>query len=852
MKSVLSLFARDVKRILKNPVALVIVIGICVIPSLYAWYSIAANWDPYGNTAGIKVAVVNEDLGHEDPSLGDVEIGSQVVDQLEGNDELGWVFTDRDDAQEGVASGRYYAAIVMPPSFSEDFTSVLSSEQKRPVLEYYVNEKRSAVAPKVTDTGAETLERQIDQSFVQAVSSATVTIVQEAGKAIENKASTSDSRLAEKTSRTIDEIASAQRMLSGSKEDVARCKEASESARQTVATLKDELPEITQALNEAQSSLIALRTDAGAFASGVNVAGTEALGTIGSATAKADAAISKAASSVQSTQAKVDAALEQAQGIADFNSSLVESLGTLAQGHPELEEAISKLEEKASQSQQALADLKKASQDISATASAVDAASQAMGDSVAQSTAIMTEAQRQFAASAMPQFSSGLDGLAMSCGALSGSLAALEPTLDQSESLLDELDSVLAQTEDTVSKAEEDLESLKTRLADTTTDLIALSDSLSLEAVSRALGLDANSVGEFMSSPVELSSETVYPVGTYGSGVAPFYTNLAIWVGGFVLIAILKLEADKEGFSRLTPAQAYLGRWLLFVVLGLVQALIVCAGDLAIGVQCLEPGLFVLAGLFTSFVYVNVIFALAITFKHIGKAIAVVLLIMQIPGSSGMYPIEMMPAFFQAIHPFLPFTYGIDAMRETIGGMYGWNYVSALAHLALFVPASLLVGLAIRPYLLNLNLLFDRKLAQTDLMVCEGPESASVERYRLRTVVRALLDNESYRARLKARTESFERAYPRLVKAGMAVLLTVPLLMLVAISVANPDVETKILLLALFVALVVLIVSYFIVLEYVHENLDFQNRLTDMDADELKDTARAHIPALESQKGGHR
>lgn len=852
VKSVLSIFIRDVRRILRNPIALIVIIGICAIPSLYAWYSIAANWDPYGSTSGIKVAVVDEDRGYSDPALGDIDVGAEVVSELKSNEDLGWTLTDRADAEDGVASGRYYAAIVMPESFSEDFASVLSAERRQPILEYYVNEKRSAVAPKVTDTGAETVERQIDESFVQTVSSVAVSILQDAGKAVDGEAARSDAELADRTADAIAGIDSVRSLLSRSGEDIANCQEASASARDALTSLKDEIPNLTSALDTAQKSLLNARSDSGGFASSVNVQASEALGTLGSVSAKTNAAIASASSNVQSAQGRIDAALEEAEGIVDLNAALVEGLAPLAESHPELSDALASLEARSTEAQRTVEDLRTAAQDVSTTASAIEAASKSMNDSVSESTTLITDAQRQFMESALPRFSSGLDELALSCGQLSGSLAALSPAVDQALALLDQLDGVLEQTQATTQSADGDLAALAERLGSITTDLTALSDSLSLEAISRTLGMDPQSVGEFMSSPVKLSSEAVYPIDAYGSGVAPFYTNLAIWVGGFVLIAILKLEVDREGLDRVTPTQAYLGRWLLFVVLGLVQALIVCAGDLAIGVQCAEPALFVLAGMFISFVYVNVIFALAITFKHIGKALAVILLIMQIPGSSGMYPIEMMPAFFQALHPFLPFTYGIEAMRETIGGMYGMNYATALAHLALFVPASLLVGLAIRPYLLNLNLLFDRKLAQTDLMVCEESDGTPVERYRLRTVVRALLDNEAYRARLAARTESFERRYPRLVKGGLIALFTAPVVMLAAVSVANPDVETKILMLALFVALVVLIVSYLIVLEYVRDSLAYQARLSRLDEEELHDTARAHIPSLEGSKGGAR
>lgn len=109
------------------------------------------------------------------------------------------------------------------------------------------------------------------------------------------------------------------------------------------------------------------------------------------------------------------------------------------------------------------------------------------------------------------------------------------------------------------------------------------------------------------------------------------------------------------------------------MAVGLVQGLIVCLGDIVLlKVQCVHPVAFVCVGIFCSFIYVNLIYALALTFKHIGKALGVVLVILQIPGSAGTYPIEMTPAFFQKLHPLLPFTYGISAMRECIA-RYVWS-----------------------------------------------------------------------------------------------------------------------------------------------------------------------------------
>ena len=187
-----------------------------------------------------------------------------------------------------------------------------------------------------------------------------------------------------------------------------------------------------------------------------------------------------------------------------------------------------------------------------------------------------------------------------------------------------------------------------------------------------------------------------------------------------MLIAIYKLEVDREGVGSFTARQGYFGRWLLLVILGALQAIIVTVGDLVIGVQCVSPLLFVLGGIAISFTYVNIIYALSTTFKHIGKAIGVILVIVQIPGSSGMYPIEMMPGFFQWLHPLLPFTYGINLLRETVGGMYSFNYLFNLCILGVFLIVALFIGLQLRPLLLNLNLLFDKQLATTGLMICES------------------------------------------------------------------------------------------------------------------------------------
>lgn len=144
MRNIGKIFISDVRRISKNVVAVVVIMGLSVIPSLYAWFNIFSNWDPYGEeaTSNLKIAVFSEDKGTDIIGI-DVNIGSTVVETLEENRTIGWVFTESANAAiDGVYSGDYYAAIVIPEDFTGDMISFLGGEIEHPDIIYYENEKK--------------------------------------------------------------------------------------------------------------------------------------------------------------------------------------------------------------------------------------------------------------------------------------------------------------------------------------------------------------------------------------------------------------------------------------------------------------------------------------------------------------------------------------------------------------------------------------------------------------------------------------------------------------------------------------------------------------------------------------
>lgn len=841
VKKAFQIFKRDILRLLKNPVALVITIGVCVIPSLYAWYNIVANWDPYGNTANIKVAVANNDQGTSNEYVGELNAGDETVSKLKENDQLGWVFTDADAAVEGVKSGEYYAAIIIPDDFSTNLTSMLTGTFTQPQLEYYCNEKKNAIAPKVTDTGAQTVEEQINETFVATVSETLVEKIQNAAGDLDAQGAETQGGILENVQRSNQALQDVRDALAGMQKTIATSKEAGAKADETLSALSGQIPSLVNALDKGDALLASARTSSRNFASSLNTTLSHGLTQMGKASSNANVAVGKLSGAISAAGGKVDGALADVQMVINDVNRIIIAIREITGIDSGL--VLSALEEQLAELQTLKDALQDQSTDIQNSAGAIAGAVSSLDSATQQGISAMEGVQQDMASTVLPQLSQGMDSFSEVSGDLTGVVASLEPTIAQARGVLSQLTTTLDQASSTMSQADSSLEKLQGTLSTAANDVAALRASESLDKLDEILGASSADLADFMSSPVTLTTKAVYPVSNYGSGVAPFYTNLALWVGGCVLIAIIKLEVDGEGIGAFTATEGYFGRWLLLVVLGFVQAFIVCCGDLVLGMQCLRPELFVLAGIFTSFVYVNIIYALASAFKHIGKALVVILVIVQIPGSSGMYPIEMMPDFFQRLHPLLPFTYGISAMRETIGGMYGMDYAINLGVLAVFLAVALFIGVKLRTLMLNLNLLFDKELERTGVMICEKDDRPR-ERFSLRWALRAMLDTAGYREDLILRAARFEERYPKLIKAGFMLVFGLPVVLFILTATLDLEIEGKIIMLVLWIVSVILADTYMIVVEYIRESMQFQLRIAELPDDALVNEIRSHTTVL--------
>lgn len=827
MKRAFEIFRRDVNRLSHNMVAMIVTIGVCLIPSLYAWFNIAANYDPYANTGNIKIAVANADKGTENELIGELNVGEEIVQNLKKNDSLGWKFTDEKKAVQGVKSGKYYAAIVIPEDFSSSFVSILSGDMKQPQFEYYLNEKKNAIAPKVTGTGASTIQEQVNEEFIAAAAGSVSKILGQTAEQMGTQVDTVQESLIAKMQTAEENLEEYQVVLENLNKTIDGSDDLINGTQETLDALKSAVASGAKSMNNGTDILASVRNSVGALSVGLSDGLTQGADALSGISSAVGTDLGKLNEKVQNVNEKIGNTITSMQDLISKNEEILTVLRELdnqVPGNP-LSEIIEKLETENQRHKEILKNLQTGNNSIG---NAVNTSVQGLN----QIASVIQDGQKNlqtsrasFEKNVLPSLNQSLDSFAQLSGKVSGVLAGVEPSAEQLKNVTGDLKQTLSDTKTAMESTKEALDDVQKKLNTAITDLGALQSSdiyLSLKELTKK---DTGEVAEFMHSPVQLETKSFYRVENYGSAMAPFYTNLAIWVGGIVLIAIFKMEVDKdEKIKSFTVTQGYFGRWILYITTGLIQALIICLGDIyLLKIQCKNPAAFVFAGLFASFVYVNLIYALSITFKHIGKALSVILVILQIPGSAGTYPIEMTPAFFQFVHPLLPFTYGINAMREAIAGVYGMHYWKNILCLAVFLPIALGIGLLLRPHLLNLNYLFDRKLAETDLMICEE-EGMQREKISLSTAVKILAGQDEFRKSLNDKIEKFQSNYHKKIRRGFLAIVVIPIIFLILMF----SIDSKMVFLVLWIASIILIALYLIVVEYIHESLKRKKRLSEM------------------------
>lgn len=733
MENIIQIFKDDVRGLGKNILALVIALGLCVIPSLYAWFNIYSNWDPYANTGNVSIAVASSDAGYTKDDGTYVNMGDAVIEQLEENDKLGWTFpATPQDAIDGVYSGEYYAALIMEEDFSQSMYDCLANGMEHPKILYYENEKKNAIAVKITDSGTSSLQQSINQEFTEVV---VTTLAENLDTIAGDDDGSLYNQLLTQLNSVNDNLLSYNALLSS-------FIECNTSLSDTVLDMKTVVSKLTSTMNSINSTANTAKSEAKAAAdklqSGVNTASNVANTAIGVKLNKMAVAVTAANNAVNVAQQQL-AKNENPTLIADSLNSTASNMSTISSTALDIANDLEQYKGNGVDDQ--IVNLQDRLKNMSTRASAAkEAASKAANTSkkVELTAGAIADANRQIISAGIDQAVAQIPSLnqeiygdlsskvQQAAGSVNSSIDRTVNALPSGQSVdvsgmgdvLDGISASLLAGNDALAGTQTILSNATNKLTNIIAQLESVSDGEQYQKLMEIMENDPSLYGEFLSQPVTVTTQPVYETTNYGSAVTPFYTTLALWVGAIILVSLMKVKVVPKGsYQNAKDYELFFGRYILFFLLGQLQSLICVYGDLnLLGVQCHEPGKLYLIGAVTSFTFTLMIYTLTISFGDIGKAFAVVIMVIQIAGSSGTYPIELLPDIFQAIYRYFPFPYAINAMRETISGMYENDYSIYMGQLLIFAVASLVVGLVIRKPFMKVNHFIEERMEDTQLM----------------------------------------------------------------------------------------------------------------------------------------
>ncbi|GAA1378094.1 YhgE/Pip domain-containing protein [Peribacillus frigoritolerans] len=680
MRNIQEIFIDDIKSIYKNFFVCIVVVFLMFIPSIYAWFNIVASWDPYANTEGILVGVANNDKGAELNGKA-VNIGKEVMEGLKENKDLGWRFTSEKEAIEKVEKGDYYSSIIIPENFSEHIATIMTDDPKKAGIDYYVNEKINSIAPKITAAGANSIVDNVSKTFIKSASGSILAIFNELGITLQN------------------ELPTIQKM------------------KNMVYLLEAELPELEQNIKTVQTHV----KKAEDIIKRVN----DGLNSIEGITSQKDKLVSDVSSYVDSTRqafeginpllkndiAKIRSDNESIlvlanrltgqdlpdnesdqlveQGVTRINKELylLDSMYNLLVRvnqfneknvlQPEIQ-LVDELRDNASNQLQALTD-------------------RAYGNLIElgrNNDQVLASFQESYSKETGPKFNEIWNET-------EAILNNVQLTMEEGTKVLPEVRKLLNETNRTLETRTADIDKLQNKFPEIETKIKALASkmreidkSYNMEEVIDFLRNDIEQESEFFSEPVLLNKHSLFPIPNYGSAMSPFFTALSLWVGGTILISMLSVGVSQKVYS---PYQIYIGRYLIFFIIGVMQALSVSIGNIVlIGVYVADKFEYILFSVLISTVFTLIVYTFVSVLGNVGKGISVVLMVLQISSSGGTFPIQVTPPFFQHINPFLPFTYAVGLLRESVGGIT-WSVAGKdIFILILFLIITFILGVILK------------------------------------------------------------------------------------------------------------------------------------------------------------
>lgn len=714
MKNILKIYTDDIKKIFTNYAALIVFIALSILPSLYAWFNIKASWDPYGKeaTSQIKIGVVNKDKGAD--LKGEFKnIGNQIIDQLKENDVMGWQFVSEKEAVKAVEEGSYYAMITIPEEFSEDILSLITDDIKKGKIIYTVNEKVNAIAPKITVKGATAVQENVNKTVIETVSDIVLSTAKDLGIEVEGQLP--------KLDNLYDKLVEIQSKFKDLYETTDLAYDGVNKVADLVTNLQNDIPLITDTLNSTKglaTNLIdfisksqteinniapTIKTDIGLvrdLADEVSSYVDVVINAINTGSENANVLLGNLNTKVSGLRdylTSIRVLVEKINGhsqngaLSDVLNNLITAENTLNQLYNEIESIKNSLANGNLIDTSKLENAKNVLNDVSNIAGNL---------------------YEKFDTEILGNINTILNTANDSAKSALEILQRAQDKLPKVEEILTTVSALCNKGNEGIKYAKDNLPRAEEIVNEVTSKVAKIKDSSDLKDLLKLIANNVEERSNYLTSPVELEENSLYPMRNYGTAMTPFYSVLALWVGMTLLVSMFSVEAHGE-YNHM---EVYFGKLLLFLTIGMTQALIVSLGDLyLLKIYCVNPALFVTGILFTSVAFVAIVYSLVSVFGNVGKVTAIILLVLQVAGSGGTFPIQLTPKFFQIINPFLPFTYAISFARESIGGVVQSVLVKDIVIMLIYIVVSILISIFLKKPINNLLSGFTKKFHESGL-----------------------------------------------------------------------------------------------------------------------------------------
>ncbi|MGG7076684.1 YhgE/Pip family protein [Clostridium sardiniense] len=719
MKKIFKVFKRDIKNIIKNPAAIIIITGLSFIPSLYAWVNIKACWNPYVNTGSIPVAVVNEDTGATINGES-VNVGNEIVDELKKNKDIGWKFVGDWQGNYGLNEGDYYALIEIPQSFSSDLVSLSTKNPKKPDIIYKANEKANAIATKITSVAESNLVQEIKSNFINTVNKEAFKYLNKFGDEIKkNKPQILELKTSlDQAQNNLDKISNQLNTSTGDISDIQKY----------LGEAKSQLPTVTNSINSLQGMVQGskdLITNTQLSTQNLSNGMKNDLLQIQMINDKYNELLNKLKDinnnpvdvvALDKTIDQMQATLDTLNKTIESNKQTLEDLNKTS-NNDKIQKQIdilSALQGTIAQDKSTLTSLKGLI-DSGKITDGADKLLKTLDNLSTSFSSNLTSSSNTFYNSTLPALNAVGNNLSQGATNANNVLEGSKVVIPQLNALAnfgiasgDVASSQISNVSSKLNEFRDKLNSVQNETKDIT--------SSSLDEAIKMMQKSPDEMASFMSSPIEVKTVEVYDTGIFGVALTPFYTVLGIWVGILLMLALLTTECeDFEDGEKISVMQKHFGKLLLFLTVGIIQTVIVLAGDIGIlGIRPENTLLFFGMGLLSCIVFTMIIFTLVSLFGNIGKAIAVVIMVFQIAGAGGIYPIQTNPKIFEVLEPLWPFTYAIDGFREAIAGPIWSNTIHDIKMLCLFGIIFFILGV-VKKNIYKVTMFMEHKFKESGL-----------------------------------------------------------------------------------------------------------------------------------------